>query len=168
MLSINDLLCPICSNFDKLYLFECQHFVCTKCVAKLTNCPICRITLKSWKRFRLVDMNLFTNQHVDTNELYNEYKNKFWYRETLEKLKEYNRNNVIRFLTKYLENGGRKHDTTNLEKIFVNDCEILFLLYLVSGSYNGDNKVFKNILKNGKWINIRAIGRKLYRKGING
>lgn len=168
MLSTNELLCPICSNFDKLYIFGCQHFVCTNCISKITTCPICRMELKYWRQFRLIDMNLLTNKYVNIDEMYEIYKTKFWNGTTLDKLKEgYNRDNILGFLKKYIEKNRKKRNTNELEKIFQNDCEILYLLYLISGSYNGANKIIKNILKNEEWINIRAIGCKIYRS-ING
>ncbi|KAG9401852.1 E3 ubiquitin-protein ligase mib2 [Aphanomyces cochlioides] len=39
--------CEICLEATKAIVFQCGHETCTTCAAKLTNCPQCRVRIKS-------------------------------------------------------------------------------------------------------------------------
>ncbi|EQC34704.1 hypothetical protein SDRG_08020 [Saprolegnia diclina VS20] len=40
-------LCPICEDKKKDMVFQCGHETCGQCASRLTQCPICRVTIST-------------------------------------------------------------------------------------------------------------------------
>ena len=50
------VLCPICYEKGNVSL-KCGHIFCNKCLADITNCPLCRMIIK--EKYCLLNTNCF-------------------------------------------------------------------------------------------------------------